>query len=377
MTPIEAFQQGYGTAPAGVWHAPGRVNLIGEHTDYNGGLVLPIALPLGVDAAVAPREDGVLRVRSLQEPGPPVTIARPEPGTVTGWAAYPAGVVWALRAAGHRVGGADVLVDGDLPRGAGLASSAALEVAVGTALNDLYDLRLTPMEIAGICRRAENDFVGVPCGIMDQAVSALAVEGHALMLDCGSLASRAVRFDPGAAGMELLVVETGVRRELGDGRYRERRRECAEAARLLGVDALCEVTDVADALGRLGGEPVLRRRAQHVIIENHRVNSFLGLLRAKAVPELGGLLVASHLSLRDQFEVSCPELDVAVEAAVRGGARGGRMTGAGFGGSAIALVPVDRVPRVAEEVERAYAERGWKPPRIFPVRPAAGARRVG
>ncbi|GAA3445350.1 galactokinase [Planomonospora venezuelensis] len=371
MRVIEAFRESFGAEPHGVWHAPGRVNLIGEHTDYNDGFVLPFAVPWGVTAAVALREDDAVRLRSLQA-GEPVFLD--DLGRAEGWARYAVGVFWALREAGHPVRGADIVIDGDVPQGAGLSSSAALEVVVGTALDELYGLGLSRMEIAKIAQKAENDFVGMPCGIMDQAASALGEEGKALFLDCRTLASRNVPFDLAAHGLQLLIVNTGVHHALADGQYARRRRDCESAAERLGVDALRDVTDLPGALAELTGDE--RRRVQHVVTENHRVEAVIGLLRAGAVQEIGALLNASHLSLRDQFEVSCPELDVAVEAAVRGGARGARMTGGGFGGSAIALVADDRVESVRQAVTAAYAERGWAAPEVYPATPAAGARRL-
>ncbi|WP_030903826.1 galactokinase [Streptosporangium amethystogenes] len=371
MRVVEAFRESYGAEPVGVWHAPGRVNLIGEHTDYNDGFVLPFAVPWGVTAAISPREDEVVRLRSLQV-DEPVTLATLD--QAEGWTRYVAGVFWVLREAGHQVGGADVVIDGDVPQGAGLSSSAALEVVVGTALNELYELGLTKMEIALTAQKAENDFVGMPCGIMDQAASALAEEGKALFMDCRSLSTRSIPFDLASHGLQLLIINTGVRHELPDGQYARRRRDCENAAKHLGLDALRDVTDLGGALARLSGDE--RRRTQHVVTENHRVEAVIGLLRAGAVREIGALLNASHLSLRDQFEVSCAELDVAVESAVKGGARGARMTGGGFGGSAIALVTDERVESVRETVTRAYAERGWAAPEIYPATPAAGARRL-
>ncbi|MBB2912099.1 galactokinase [Streptosporangium becharense] len=371
MRVVEAFRESYGAEPVGVWHAPGRVNLIGEHTDYNDGFVLPFAVPWGVTAAVSPREDGVVRLRSLQT-GAPVTLESPD--EAEGWARYAAGVFWVLREAGHRAGGADVVIDGDVPQGAGLSSSAALEVVVGTALNELYGLGLSKMEVALAAQKAENDFVGMPCGIMDQAASALAQEGQALFMDCRSLGTRNIPFDLAQHGLQLLIINTGVHHELADGQYARRRQDCENAAKRLGVDALRDVTDLAGALAKLGGDE--RKRVQHVVTENHRVEAVIGLLRAGAVREVGALLNASHLSLRDQYEVSCVELDVAVESAVQGGARGARMTGGGFGGSAIALVADDRVESVRESVTGAYAERGWAAPEIYPATPAAGARRL-
>ncbi|MBP2702623.1 galactokinase [Microbispora sp. RL4-1S] len=372
MRVVDAFREAYGTEPAGVWHAPGRVNLMGEHTDYNDGFVLPFAVPWGATAAVAPRTDGVVRVMSLQAPGESQAVD--DLDEARGWARYAVGVVWAMRDRGLPVKGADVAVDGDVPQGAGLSSSAALEIVVALALNDLYDLGLERMELARIGQRAENDFVGMPCGIMDQATSALGREGHALFLDCRSLASRPIPFDLSTHGMRILIINTGVHHELADGQYAKRRQECESAAKHLGVPALRDVTDLAAALQRLTGPE--RDRTQHIVTENHRVEAMVGLLRAGAVQEIGAVLNASHISMRDQFQISCAELDVAVESAIKGGARGARMTGGGFGGSAIALVADDRVDSVRARVLAAYEERGWAPPTFYSATPAAGARRI-
>ncbi|MBN6052942.1 galactokinase [Nonomuraea sp. RK-328] len=372
MRVVEAFRAAFGADPRTVWHAPGRVNLIGEHTDYNDGFVLPFAVPWGVTAAVTPRDDHTIRLLSLQSDGEPITIERHE--DARGWTRYVVGVLAMLTdRLGEPVPGADIAIDGDVPQGAGLSSSAALEVAVACALNDLHGLGMTPMELALLSQRAENDFVGMPCGIMDQAASALGEEGHALFLDCRSLASRSIPLDLASHGLRILIIDTGVHHEHAGGEYAKRRAECESAARKLGVEALRDVTDLAGALERLQGDE--RKRTMHVVTENHRVEALIGLLRAGAVTEIGALLNASHLSLRDQYEVSSPELDVAVEAAVRGGARGARMTGGGFGGSAIALVAEDRLDSVQESVAAAYAERGWRAPRFLPAAPSPGARR--
>jgi galactokinase len=367
MRVVEAFRAAFGADPETVWRAPGRVNLIGEHTDYNDGFVLPFAVPWGVTAAVSPRPDRTIRLLSLQgSTTEPITLATHE--EAKGWTRYVAGVLAML---GDRVRGADIAIDGDVPQGAGLSSSAALEVSVASALNELHDLGMTPMEIALLSRRAENDFVGVPSGIMDQAASALCEEGHALFLDCRTLGSRSIPLDLAAQGLRILIIDTQVHHEHSGGEYAKRRAECESAARKLGVDSLRDVTDLAGALDRLQGDE--RKRVMHVVTENHRVEALVGLLRAGAMSEIGALLNASHLSLRDQYEVSSPELDVAVEAAVRGGARGARMTGGGFGGSAIALVGEDRLDGVRESVLAAYAERSWTPPRFLPATPAKGA----
>ncbi len=357
------------------WRAPGRVNLIGEHTDYNEGFVLPFALAQGVTVRGAARSDGVLDARSAQAPGWPLSarVADLEPGTVTGWGAYAAGVAWALREAGHEVGGASLDIDSDLPQGAGLSSSAALECAVGLALCDLYGLDVPRQELARIAQRAENDFVGMPCGIMDQSAALLCTAGHALLLDCRSGLSAQVPLK--LDGLTLLVIDTLAEHKLVEGEYAARRRACEEAAAALGVPALRDVTDLPGALDRLNDD-VLRRRVRHIVTENHRVEATVGMLRAGAVPEIGALLTASHLSLRDQFEISWPEADVAVEVATRAGARGGRMIGGGFGGSAIALVPDDRLAAVREEVAAAYAARGWAEPAFLEAAPSDGARRL-
>ncbi|MGW0807406.1 galactokinase [Nonomuraea sp. NPDC002799] len=369
MRVVESFRAAYGAAPQAVWHAPGRVNLIGEHTDYNDGYVLPFAVPWGVTAAVTPRADRTIRLLSLQSPGEPVTLATHE--EAKGWTRYVVGVLDVL---GDRVAGADIAIDGDIPQGAGLSSSAALEVSVASALNDLHGLGMTPMEIALLSQKAENDFVGMPCGIMDQAASALCEEGKALFLDCRSLGSRNIPLDLAAQGLSILIIDTQVHHEHAGGEYAKRRAECESAARKLGVPALRDVTDLAAALERLRGDE--RKRTMHVVTENHRVEALVGLLRAGQIPDIGLLLNASHLSLRDQYEVSSPELDLAVEAALRGGARGARMTGGGFGGSAIALVPQERLDTVQESVTAAYAERGFQAPRFLPATPAKGAHRV-
>jgi galactokinase len=369
MRVVEAFRAAYGTSPQTVWHAPGRVNLIGEHTDYNDGFVLPFAVPWGVTAAITPRAGKTIRLLSLQSAGETITLENHEESR--GWARYVVGVLAML---GDRVAGADIAIDGDIPAGAGLSSSAALEVSVASALNDVHDLGMTPMELALLSQKAENDFVGMPCGIMDQAASAVCEEGHALFLDCRSLGFRNIPLDLASHGLSILIIDTQVHHEHASGEYAKRRAECESAARKLGVPALRDVTDLAAALERLQGDE--RKRTMHVVTENHRVEALIGLLRAGAVTEIGALLNASHLSLRDQYEVSSPELDVAVEAAVKGGARGARMTGGGFGGSAIALVADDRLESVRQSVTEAYAGHGFQAPRFLPATAARGAHRL-
>jgi galactokinase len=375
----DGFAEAFGRAPDGVWRAPGRVNLIGEHTDYNDGFVLPFALSRGVSVAAARRDDGVIEVRSRQASGvvtapvdgPPVVSEGWPSGHA--WAAYPVGVARVLRE--HGTGGASLLIDSDLPQGAGLSSSAALECATALALCDLHGVEIDRPALARLAQRAENEQVGMPCGLMDQSASLLCTAGHALMLDCRSGLSSQVPFDPATAELSLLVVDTRASHTLTGGEYGRRRAECEEAASLLGVDALRDVKDLAGALGGLR-DPVLRRRVQHVVTENHRVEASVGLLRAGALPEFGGMLNASHLSLRDQFEISWPEADVTVDAALRAGARGGRMVGGGFGGSVIVLTPTARAEKVREAITAAYAKRDWTPPEFLEAVPSQGAHRV-
>ncbi len=360
------------TVENGMWHAPGRVNLIGEHTDYNDGLVLPFALPQGITVAGARRGDGLLELHSGGQ-HEVVALDGLAPGAVRGWAAYPAGVAGALAEAGHRVGGATLRFTSDLPSGAGLSSSAALECATALALSDLYGLDIPRRDLVAVAQRAENAYAGVPSGILDQSASLLCTRGHALLLDCRTGLSSQVPLELG--DHRILVIDTGVRHSLDDGRYADRRAECEEAARLLGVTALRDVKDLAASLSLLL-DPVLRRRVQHVVTENHRVEATAGLLRAGAVADVGALLTASHLSLRDLYQVSWPEADVAVEAAVKGGARGGRMIGGGFGGSVIALVHRDRLDSVRESVAAAYAARSWARPGFLEAVASPGASRL-
>jgi galactokinase len=389
-TPDTWFEQCYGGEPEGVWQAPGRVNLIGEHTDYNEGFVLPFALAQGVVAAASRRDDGMLVLASRQAGGDPAAqaLASLAPGSVTGWAAYPAGVAWALREAGYPVGGASIAIDADLDPGAGLSSSAALECATALALVSLYGFSMPRPEIAALARRGENDFAGIPTGIMDQSASLLCQAGHALLLDCRSGQTSLIPLDLTAAGLILLVIDTRVRRSLSDGRYADRRRDCEEAARVLGVASLRDITqddlDHGDLNHGLlnhgpGGahlDPALARRVRHVVTENSRVLQTVDLLRAGHPRDCGPLLTASHVSLRDNFEISWPQADAAVEAAIGAGALGARMTGGGFGGSVIALTEADRSGAVRAAVSESFARRGWEPPGFTDVLPSPGARRL-
>jgi galactokinase len=379
------FEELTGRPATGVWVAPGRVNLIGEHTDYSGGLVLPMALPQACAVAAALRDDDVITVRSRQRAGEvirsPVTA---RPGEVTGWAGYAVGIVWALRAAGHDVGGVDLVLDSDVPIGAGLSSSASVGCSVAIALRDLNNLPLNGPELAAIARDCENTFVGAPTGVMDQAVSMNATAGHLYFLDTRSMRAEQVPFDLGAHGLTLLVIDTLTTHEHSHGGYASRRQAVEDAARLLGVPELRDIpfAELNPALAgltelaRLTGltDPVIARRARHVVTENARVLAVVDILNTGADPrEVGPILTAGHRSLRDDFEISTPELDTAVDAALAAGAFGARMTGGGFGGSAIALVSTSEQDAVRTAVDKAFAQHDYRPPRHFTAHPAPGA----
>jgi galactokinase len=379
----EAFTARFGVEPAGVWAAPGRVNVIGEHTDYNGGFVLPMALPHTTRAAVAPRTDGAVAFRSVQQADDDVLVpvADLRPGRPEGWAGYPAGVVHELRDAVAAAGGLSVLVDSDVPAGAGLSSSAALECAVALAVRDLCAPALSADDLVDVARRAENDFVGAPTGILDQSASMLCTAGHALFLDTRDRSREQVPFDLAAAGLALLVVDTGQAHEHAGGGYGDRRRECEEAAARLGVGLLREIDDVAALAvlddGTAEGE-VLLRRARHIVTENARVLEVVATLHGEGdVRAIGPVLTAGHESLRDDFEISTDLLDLAVDAALEAGAYGARMVGGGFGGSAIALVDADRLEQATAAIVQRFTEKAPAPPRTFVAVPSAGARRLG
>jgi galactokinase len=371
----EAFRGRTARQPAGVWAAPGRLNLIGEHTDYNDGYVMPFALAQRVLIAAAPRDDGTWSVTSLNNDSTETFRASDLQPGMAGWHAYVAGVVWALQEAGYPVGGADLVLISDVPEGAGLSSSAALECSVLTALADLNELDIAGLERAKLARRAENVFVGAPTGLMDQAASTLCTTGHALFFDCRTDDAEQVRFDTASAGLEILVLDTKTPHALVDSEYAARRASCEEAARILGVAALRDVTDLDAALVRLP-DPVIRRRVRHVVTENARVLEAVGVLRAARIADLAPLLDASHASMRDDFEITVPQVDLAVEVARTSGALGARMTGGGFGGCIIALVPAGDAERMGGEIARSFADAGFRPPVHFTALPSAGAHRL-
>ncbi|MFG2712129.1 galactokinase [Streptomyces goshikiensis] len=372
------FGSVFGGHPDGIWAAPGRVNLIGEHTDYNDGFALPVALAQTTRLAARRRTDGRLRLHSAQAGGPVVDLAVADlvPGAVTTWAAYPAGVVWALGEAGHRIGGADLHFDSTVPTGAGLSSSAALECAVARAYDDLYGLGLGPPDLARLAQRAENAFAGVPCGIMDQMASACCVAGAALHLDVRAGSYEHVPFDPGAAGLRLLVIDTRVTHDLGDGAYAALRTGCEQACALLGLAALRDLSP--DHLPRAERMLPARLRplVRHVVTENARVAEAVAHLEAGRVAELGPILNSAHASLRDDYRISCAETDLAVDSAVAAGALGARITGGGFGGSVIALVAADRADAMGAAITAAFRAAGYQVPHLIPVTAASGARRI-
>ncbi|RDI26877.1 galactokinase [Rhodococcus sp. AG1013] len=371
----EFFRVEFGADPAGAWAAPGRVNLIGEHVDYAGGLCLPIALPHSTVVAVSPRTDGLIRVRSTDGAGWEGRLDDVGPGRPHGWASYPAGVVWSLHESGllpDGFGGVDAAFVSTVPIGAGLSSSAALECSLALALAPDADRA----DLAAVCVRAENDIALAPTGGMDQAASLRASEGHALLLDSDSGAISHVPFAP--EGLSLLVVDTRAPHRLVDGQYAKRRAAVERAARRLGVP----LRDLADR-GRGGmdavrglKDDVLRRRAWHVISEIARVRLAVEALESGDFAEFGRLLYASHMSLARDFEVSCPELDNAVESARIAGALGARMTGGGFGGSAIALMPTGRVDEATDTILRRARERGLTEPAFATVAASSPARRL-
>jgi len=392
-----SFQQAFGAEPAGVWSAPGRANLIGEHTDYNGGLVFPFALLHRTYVALSPREDGVIRLVSGQESQPwEGQVADLAAGSVSGWPAYVAGVAWALGQAGYAVGGFDAAVTSCVPYGAGLSSSAALEASFAVALDSVFGLGLAGTKdapndegrkvLVEACIRAEREMAGANTGGMDQSAALRARKGYLLLLDCLDQSVSHVPFDLESDGLALLVIDTRAPHQLVDGQYAKRRATCEAAARALGVGLLREVADAGESIesvndrlaaaaaqGALEDEDldVAQRRVKHVLKDIERVHIVQDLLAQGKTAEVGPVLTEAHVSLRDDYEVSCVELDVAVDAANQAGALGGRMVGGGFGGSAIALVALADAERVAQAVASTFAEKGFAAPGFMIA--AAGA----
>jgi galactokinase len=375
----DAFADVFGRQPDGLWSAPGRVNLIGEHTDYNEGFVLPFAINRRTVAALALRDDRIARVgSSFTDELVEVPLDELGPGVLSGWSAYPLGVAWALGEFGadlHALPGFDILLDSNVPVGAGLSSSAAIESAVGVALNDVWQLGLDKRTLAQVGRRAENVVVGAPTGIMDQSASLLGERDAAVFLDCRSLESAVVPLGLEDAGLEIVIINTGVSHDHATGGYADRRASCEAGAAALGVAALRDVgiDDLERAREIL--DDVTFRRVRHIVTEDQRVLDTVRTLREQGPEAIGELLDASHRSMRDDFEISVPELDLAVETAQANGAIGARMTGGGFGGSALALVPSHAVSRLLVALDGAFAEHGFGQPELFTVTPSEGAKR--
>ncbi len=379
------FTDIFDTDVVGRWAAPGRVNLIGEHTDYNDGFVLPLAIDRQTTVTVGRRSDRLLRVASSFEDGvQEASLDALDPAALSGWSAYVHGIAWALGEGARGVpasdlsgaSGLDVFVESDVPVGAGLSSSAALECSVAVAMNDLWELGLDGPALAKIGQRSENDAVGAPTGIMDQSASLLGRVDSAVFLDCRSLDAEVIDLGFAAAGLELLVIDTHVEHAHATGGYVARRASCERGAEALGVSSLRDlgVDDLPRAAEVLDDETF--RRVRHVVTENQRVLDTVRTLRLEGPGAIGSLLDASHVSMRDDFEISVPELDLAVATSQATGAVGARMTGGGFGGAAIALVPTDLREAVSAAVVRAFADAGFTAPTLFVVHAAAGAHRT-
>ena len=351
--------------------APGRVNLIGEHIDYSEGFVLPFAIADRTFAAIARNNDGLVRIASQQRKNRIFTIDIKDvhPGSAGEWEKYVLGVIWTMGV----TSGVDILVDGHVPSGAGLSSSAALECSVAVGLNTLFNLGKSLEDMARATQKAENDYVGMPCGIMDQSVSLMGREGSALLLDCRDLTTESVPFDVASAGLELLIIDTQAHHALVDGGYAERRASCESVAAKFGIPSMRHLTmDVLDARKSEITETEYFR-ARHAVTEIQRVKDAVTALRTNDFVTLGHLINESHNSLRDDYTVSCVELDEAVDASRRAGALGARMVGGGFGGSAIALIKADQIESTKDAIRSAYAAKGFKAPRFFTSLPSAGA----
>lgn len=365
------FVDTFANSPDIIAAAPGRVNLIGEHIDYSDGYVLPFAIADRTFAALRIRPDRLVRIASVQRRNKIITHTLDEikPGLKGEWERYALGVIWAMGV----TQGLDVMIDGQVPLGAGLSSSAALECSVATAINHLFDRGFDLQSLARLTQKAENEYVGVPCGIMDQSVSLMARAGSALLLDCRDLTSRNIRFDVASSGLELLIIDTQAHHSLTDGGYARRRESCESVVKKLGVQSMRELSmqRLSDSRDLLSNHEFMR--ARHAITEIARVHNAVTALEAKNFVELGKLLNASHASLRDDYNVSCPELNAAVEASIVAGALGARMVGGGFGGSAIALIQASDTVDTIHEVETAFKNAHFKAPRFFTSQPSQGA----
>jgi len=371
----EAFKERFGEAPAFVVRAPGRVNLIGEHTDYNDGFVLPMAIDRAIWIALRPRDDDRVRITSLDYETTAEFVLDALEKTDAGWDEYLKGVAWSLQEDGYALGGWEGVMMGNVPRGAGLSSSAALELATARAFTAVAELPWDPATMAKLCQRAENQWVGVNCGIMDQMISAAGRADHALLIDCRSLETEAAPLPPETA---VVVLDTATRRGLVDSAYNERRAQCGAAARFFDVPALRDVSVETFEARADELDDVTRRRARHVVTENARTLQAVAAMRRGDAEALGQLMNASHASLRDDFEVSSDGLNAMVEAArAEGGCYGARMTGAGFGGCAVALVRADVAATFATNVAASYARAMEIEPNVYVCQATDGADIVG
>ena len=367
----EKFLETFGAEPDLVAAAPGRVNLIGEHIDYSEGFVLPFAIKDRTLAAARKRDDSIVRIASVQRRNKIVTvdIKDVKPGLKGEWERYALGVLWSMGV----TSGVDLMIDGHVPLGAGLSSSAALECSVATAMNHLFYMGFSLEELARLTQRAENQYVGVPCGIMDQSVSLMATNGFALLLDCRDLSTRNIPFDVASHGLELLIIDTQAHHALTDGGYAERRASCESVAAKLSIKSMRELTmEQLDSSRHLITETEYIR-ARHAVTEMKRVLDCVEALSVGEFVKVGQLINASHVSLRDDYTVSCPELDTAVDASLAAGAMGSRMVGGGFGGSAIALIQASKTTQTIRAVEKAFADKKFKAPRFFTSLPSQGA----
>jgi galactokinase len=368
---VEVFARRFGGRPVWLARAPGRVNLVGEHTDYNEGFVLPMAIDRAAWIAFRPRPDGRVHLFSLHFGEATEFDLGGLSKTGPAWAQYVKGVAWSLREDGHALRGFEGVLAGDVPIGAGLSSSAAVELAAARALAASSDLAWEPKAMALRAQRAENSWVGMKCGIMDQLASAAAVAGSALLIDCRSLDTTLVPLPPAAS---VVVLDTSTRRALVDSAYNERRAQCEEAARSLGVTALRDLTPEELAGSAVPLEATVRRRARHVVSENARTLAAAEAMRSGDAAALGRLLDASHESLREDFEVSSPALEAMVACAQSDGAAyGARLTGAGFGGCAVAVVHRAEAEAFSARVQAAFRERTGLTPQAYVCQPAAGA----
>ena len=366
------FVQAFGAAPDIIAAAPGRVNLIGEHIDYSDGFVLPFAIKDRTFAAIRVRNDRKVRISSMQRRNKVIeqNLDAIKPGLKGEWERYPFGVIWSLRI----TSGIDIMIDGHVPLGAGLSSSAALECSVATALNHLFSLDHSLEDLARLTQRAENDYVGVPCGIMDQSVSLMAEAGSALLLDCRDLSTTLVPFDLGASGLELLIIDTQAHHALVDGEYAKRRQACESASAKLHISSLrdIDISALVTSKQLLSDEEFMR--AHHAVSEMARTLEAVAVLKRKDFVALGALITQSHVSLRDQYEVSCPELNCAVDTALAHGALGARMIGGGFGGSAIALAEQGQIEEIKSAIADAFESAEYVEPRFFTSLPSEGAK---